>query len=554
MERRRLISIEPIEKRIPKSVYDELETVIWTEVSKSENPDAILEPYLYPIDNIKEIADSDNLEYKENVRAMADDIWGKEVWFDALIVYYILMHIITFMPTDFYKMGYALGKLGYSHLGEELMSVYEPLSPNKKVTCHAIANFYYCATATPYKAIPFFEKYLEFDSTKSNIYLSLGHLYSQVGDMVSDEKQLECYQKAYEIDPNNGTVIKSLLTAYEKRHITEKVKELYPELIRVMPSPRHSLNYGLYLMSWGKIQEGYKYFTERFELENYPIGYPKGILNGSNRWNCRDAIHDKTLVIHYEEGFGDSIMYVRFLPLIRQYAKRTVLIVQPELIDLFKQSLVVSWGIEIMGDIKEFISKYKDEPFVHLPLMDTPYPLGVDSHFIPYSNSYLNAQKPVKFDKHKINIGIAYSGDVTSNYNNRNIDLSEFLRLSKISDKIQLYSLQVGEASNQLKNTDLNIIDLGKDFNTFTDTANAISGLDLVVTSDNVILNLAGALGKKTYAVFNKYPNYRWFDLDGDDVVWYNSVKPFQCEVEDDWESAFDNVEEEIKKEFLNEV
>ena len=127
------------------------------------------------------------------------------------------------------------------------------------------------------------------------------------------------------------------------------------------------------------------------------------------------------------------------------------------------------------------------------------------------------------------------------------------MRIPALSDKIQLYSLQVGEASEQLKTLPNggNIIDLGKTFSDFTDTANAVAGLDLVITSDNVILNLAGALGKRTYGIFNKYPNYRWFNLTGDNVVWYDSVKPFQCDNENDWNSAFTKMEESFKQEFL---
>ena len=88
---------------------------------------------------------------------------------------------------------------------------------------------------------------------------------------------------------------------------------------------------------------------------------------------------------------------------------------------------------------------------------------------------------------------------------------------------------------------------MGRTFDTFVDTANAISGLDLVISTDNVLLNLAGALGVKTLGLFNKYPNYRWFDLSGENVVWYESVKPLQCQVEDDWDSLFNQVEEIVK-------
>ncbi len=553
MEQRRLISIPPIEKNIPQEVYEKLEDAIWADINKTPNPEGAMEPYIYPFENIQKIADSDKVEYKENVRDMADDIWNKDAWLDAVIVYYILMHIITFLPTDFYKMGYALAKLNHNDLGEPLIKVYEQLSPNKKVMYHAVGNYYYCASNTPYKAIEYFENYIKLDNTKPNMFVSLGHLYGQMNDEVSKEKQLKAYKKAYELAPDNGTVIKSLLTAYEKMHDIDKVKELYPKLIEVMPSPNHSLNYGLYLMSWGKMQEGYKYFVDRFDIDEYPIGYPKGILNGSNRWNCKDDISNKTLILHYEEGFGDSIMYGRFIPLIKQYAGHTVFIVQPQLEKLFKQSKTVSEGVEIHTDIKNYIQAHRGKPFVHLPLMDTPYPLGVDTHFIPYSMGYLTADKPSQFDNNKINIGIAYAGDATANYNGRDIKVEEFLRIPALSDKIQLYSLQVGEASEQLKTLPNggNIIDLGKTFSDFTDTANAVAGLDLVITSDNVILNLAGALGKRTYGIFNKYPNYRWFNLTGDNVVWYDSVKPFQCDNENDWNSAFTKMEESFKQEFL---
>lgn len=544
-----LITIPPIEQNIPEEVYNSLEKIIWDEVNKTENPQATIEPYIYPFENIQMIADSDKIEYKENIRMMADDIWTKEVWLDALIVYYILMHIITFLPPDFYKMSYSLAKLGYPDMAQKLIAVYEKVSTNKKVTYHAMANFYYMAVNIPYKAIEYFEKYCEIDSENALVYNTMGHLYGDIDDEASKLKQMEMFKRAYELKPDDPTIVKSLLTAYEKCHDEEMVKKLYPELLALAPSPRHSLNYGLYQMSWGNIHTGGKYFKERFDLDEYPVGYPKTLLNGPSKWNYEDDISDKMLVIHYEEGFGDSIMYGRFLPLIKQYAKSTVLIVQPELVNLFRQSKTITDGIEVFGDVKEFIAKYKDEKYVHMPFLDMPYPLGFDTHFIPFADSYITVANPREFDHSKINVGIAYSGDVTANYNARNITVDLFDGLSKLPN-VQLYSLQVGEAASQLANYP-QIIDLGKEFENFTQTADAIAGLDLVVTSDNVILNLAGAIGKRTYAVFNKYPNYRWFDLSGENVRWYNSVKPFQCKEENDWESVFKEVEESLKGEFI---
>ncbi len=544
-----LIQISPIETRIPKDIYEDIVKAIYNELDKSSTPDEDIAPYLYPIENIQKIADSDNIEYKEGVRSMADDLWSKEDWFNALMVYYILMHIISFAPTDFYKLAYTLAKLGYKELGEQILFIYEPTAVNKKVACHAIANFYYTATDSPLKAVEFFEKYLEFDPNNAQIYNTLAHLYSRIDDEISRDKCYEALLKAYELKPDDAVIVKSLLTYYEKQHNTKKVKEFYPKLIELSPSPRHSLNYGLYLMSWGKFIEGGKFFLERFDLEDYPIGYPKGVLNGLNKWNFKDDLSDKTLVIHYEEGFGDSIMYSRFIPLIKQFTKQTVLVVQPQLVNLFKNSPIISDGIKIFGDIKDFVSEFKTEKYVHIPMIDLPFALGVESDFIPYAQGYITTKNKRNFDNSKLNIGIAYSGDLSANYHGRDVGVNMFSDIAKI-EGVQLYSLQVGETREELNNLpqDVSIIDLGKDFKDFTDTASTINGLDLIITTDNVILNLAGALGKKTFGIFNKYPNYRWFDLSGDDVVWYKSVKPFQCKSENDWNTTFKEIETVVKE------
>ena len=551
MERRQLVSIPPFEKRIPEDVYNNLENIVWEALLSQNNPEEFFAPFEFPFENLQKIAESDNEEYKENIRAMADDVWSQNLWLSALLIYYILLHITTFLPTDFYKFAYVLAKFGKENEAIALVEVYQSLSTNKKTTYHALANFYYCALDIPEKAIEYFEKFIELDNTNALAYNSIGHLYADINEPDSLEKQLYYFKKAYELAPNDPNFVKSLLTVYEKLHDTEKVKEFYPKLMELAHTPRHALNYGLYEFSWGNIQKGCKFFQERFELENYPVGYPKDILTISNKWNYIDDISDKILLIHYEEGFGDSIMYSKFLPLIKQYSKKVVLVVQEKLVDLFKNSPIISDGIEIFSNVNDALNYIGKNAYLHMPLMDLPYPLGVDSCFIPYPDKYLQEEKQLEIDNNVYKIGIAYSGDVSANYGGRDIELKEFYSLAKING-VQLYSFQVGEAAKALNDvpSDINIIDLGNSFDDFLDTANDLASMDLFVTTDNVLLNLAGALGVKTFGIFNKYPNYRWFDLSGNDVVWYKSVKPFQCVTENDWlevmKRVITNVEVEV--------
>ena len=107
--------------------------------------------------------------------------------------------------------------------------------------------------------------------------------------------------------------------------------------------------------------------------------------------------------------------------------------------------------------------------------------------------------------------------------------MSEFKILKEKLD-CDLYYLQKEEI-----NPDFEITNLGKTFDNFSDTASAIKNMDLIISTDNVILNLSGALGVKTIGLFNKDTNYRWFKTDGENVGWYSSILPLQAQKQDDW-------------------
>ena len=95
---------------------------------------------------------------------------------------------------------------------------------------------------------------------------------------------------------------------------------------------------------------------------------------------------------------------------------------------------------------------------------------------------------------------------------------------------------------------DERIVNLGKTFENFTDTACALKNMDIVISTDNVILNLAGALGVKTIGLFNKYPNFRWYKLTGDNTGYYDTVKPLQAEQNDRWMPVISEVMNILKQ------
>lgn len=95
---------------------------------------------------------------------------------------------------------------------------------------------------------------------------------------------------------------------------------------------------------------------------------------------------------------------------------------------------------------------------------------------------------------------------------------------------------------------DTQLIRLGRTFKNWEDTACAMKNMDLMVTTDNGVMNLAGALGVKTFGLFNRIVEWRWFKTEGDDIAWYKSIKPFQAPTAGAWEVPVQAVLEEVDK------
>ncbi|MDE6138246.1 MAG: hypothetical protein K2F57_02110, partial [Candidatus Gastranaerophilales bacterium] len=229
-------------------------------------------------------------------------------------------------------------------------------------------------------------------------------------------------------------------------------------------------------------------------------------------------------------------MYCRFVPYLKTLAKKVVFIVQDELYELVKSSNI-SEGIEVFSSRTNLDEIDFD---LHMALLDVPCVCNINSEYLPYSDKYLDVSEnqvmeyKTKYllNSRKMKVGIAYQGSKSANYNRRDIDFSRFGRLFQL-ENIEFYSFVLEEEADD------RIIYLGKTFNNFTDTASAIKNMDLMISTDNVILNLSGALGVKTYGLFNKYPNFRWFKLIGHNVGWYDSVVPLQVDENNCWADVF---------------
>lgn len=466
---------------------------------------------------------------------------------EALILYRFLIVKSELFAEDYANIAECIAKLGNNDLACIFINLYKIKEENKPLMFISVANFYNLLIKDYKTAITYYEKYIEIDKTKVVIYTILANLYKKVygDDRLKD--QIFYLLKANSLKPNDRLILHGLAFGYEKLEDFPNAKKYYDELLLNNPTSIDYYNYGLFLIHNGQMSEGHKYFTYRFLIDDENLKYPVKLPN-DKKWDFKSNISDKTLLVHYEQGFGDTFMYCRFIPQLKNFAKKVIFIVQDNLFELIKTSFIISDGIEIVSDKNCTGIQYD----YSIALLDVPYVVGIDKDTLPFSDGYLDidGESVKKYaDKYlnknnKIKIGIVYSGDKNANYHGRDIDISKFKPITEV-DNVEVYSLQYGESE-----LFENVINLGNTFDSFTDTACAIKNMDLIVTTDNVILNLAGALGVNTIGLFNKYTNFRWYKTNGNNVGWYESVKPIQAKSENDWGYVFAEVVKYINATF----
>ncbi len=456
---------------------------------------------------------------------------------DALFMYRFLIVKSVLTAEEFYNIAECLFKLENLDLCNEFIHLYENSETNKPLMFLTLANFYNLQLKDYKKAIKYYENYVKIDKTKSVVYSILAGLYAKTYGELSLKDQIYYFEKVYNLKPNDRLALHGLAFSYDKLGDKSNADKFYKLLLENNPTDTDFYNYGAFLISCGNFQQGHKYFTRRFDLDDMNFEYPlKNEID--KKWDFITDLSDKTLLVSYEQGFGDTFMYCRFVPFLKSVAKKVIFIVQDELYDLIKNSKLISDGIELHSINSVDISKLDYD--YNMALLDAPYVLNTNTASIPFTKGYIEvdnkkvkeyAKKYIKKTKN-LKIGISYQGNKAANYKKRDIEFARFKNILNIPD-IDFYSLQVNG------DEETGIVSLGKTFKNFTDTACAIKNMDIIISTDNVILNLAGALGAKTLALFNKSPNYRWFKLSGKDTGWYKSAQPLQVEENNCWSDVF---------------
>lgn len=398
-------------------------------------------------------------------------------------------------------------------------------------------------------------KTFEFNASYSQItaedYNLLGFYYERLyttktHNLKDLDKAVTNFIMASDRKPNDKNYLKNVIITASKGNLQKLAYRYWKKLFKLGElNNDDKFDYAAHCLKNENFKGWEKYFEYRFDKETNPTIIPK---IDKPRWDGNQDISDKTLLVCYEQGFGDTILMAGYLPRLTKIAKKVIYIVQDSLYTLLKDNYK---DIEVKS-ATQFRNDTTIKYDYYIPSMSIPMALKLDRDNISVGEGYIKPNKEIVhryktlfFDNNKLKIGLSVSGNKNGD-NTRDIPLDKLLPLAEL-DNIQLYNLTKDVTDEQLNIFNGKVINLGGTFNDFYDTAGAMANCDIVISTDNVLMNLAGAIGKKTFGLFNYSNQFRYFDLTGDNIVWYTSVKPFVCSSMDKWEDVIDSIIKEIR-------
>lgn len=264
------------------------------------------------------------------------------------------------------------------------------------------------------------------------------------------------------------------------------------------------------------------------------------------RWSGKESLSDKVILVHAEQGFGDVIMFVRFLPHLAQAAKSVILEVPLPLKPLLEGCA---------GAAQTIARGEKLPPFdLHCPLMSLALAFDTRLETIPAEVPYLRApqERLAQWQARLANmpqprVGIAWSGSEKNT-----IDGSRSLTLDAIA-ALRASGLPLISLQKELRDHDRKTLEglgdirhFGDELRDFADTAALISQLDLVVSVDTSVAHLAGALGKPVWILLPFSADWRWL-TDRGDSPWYPTARLFRQPAIGEWGAVIARVGSELK-------
>ena len=303
--------------------------------------------------------------------------------------------------------------------------------------------------------------------------------------------------------------------------------------------------YAELLLLLGRLQEGWAAYEWRLQDPRWIAAMGRCEF-AAPRWQG-EPLDGKTILVYAEQGFGDTLQFSRYLPLLHQRGANVIFYCDRELLPLYQNRPYL-----MRAEAKSYHKALTETVDYHTALMSLPHRCGTTLETIPtetpilYIGDERRAQWQQRIGGKGFKVGLVWAGrEAHANNLRRSCGLAVLAPLAAVKG-VQFYSLQKGtaalDATSQLAGMGLVIENLAPQFNDFADTAAAIEQLDLVIAVDTAVAHLAGTLGKPVWTLNYFPPEWRWL-LGRDDSPWYPSMRLFRQSAADaDWSPVVERV------------
>ena len=354
------------------------------------------------------------------------------------------------------------------------------------------------------------------------------------------DEALQSYDRAIQVKPdyveaysNKGILLQQM------RFLEESLKCFNKALVFDHDYVIASLGKSETLLLMGEYSQGWHLAEWRWKSEfRSEIKYKEPL------WLGRESLSGKTILVHSEAGFGDSLMLARYLPMVNQLGANVIVLTEASLIKI----LSTLDGVYEFIKIGDALPKFD----YHCPMMSLPLAFGTTVESIPSNIPYLHADKNKTKDwryklgdKERVRIGLIWAGRSRGIDNKpirkRNVNFELLAPLFDLPIEFHVLQKEIPPSDFLLLANHPAIRHHVGDIHDFADTAALIEEVDLVLTIDTSVAHLAGALGKAFWVMLPYAVDYRWMQ-DGNKTPWYPNATLFRQFQIGDWEGVIREV------------
>ncbi len=433
-------------------------------------------------------------------------------------------HVVKLNPRDrdaaynagslLYRSGKAGDALPYLQMSDELQANHAPTLQMRALTLFDLERFD--------EAIADIQRAHDLDPAQADICNNAGAFLHQLG---RDEEALAWFDRALQRRPAYPAALCNKGGALTHLHRFDEAMAIYRRSHAIDPGHAEA-EWALALLNMlrGNFEAGWAGREVRWKVPDLPIAHFDYI---QPMWLGHGSVEGKTILVHVDEGLGDTIQFVRYVPQLAASGARVVLVVPASLCGLISGVDGVAQCLAIGSELPAFD--------MYCPIGSLPLAFGTKLETIPANVPYLPAPDAAHTQawearlgsRDRLRVGLVWSGNPNhKNDHNRSVPLGILSELFDLDAAFVSLQKDPSDDDRALLSRS-EVIDLTGELGDFTATSALMSCLDLVISVDTSVAHLAGALGRPVWTLLPFTPDYRWM-LERDDSPWYPTMRLFR--------------------------